>query len=150
MNKNGLFSIASAVVGILLLTTSCDDENKYESKLPAFDHVSVSPETAAPGDTISGTLYFAYEGSYIKGTYEWDVRNSGSGIIATGKIEAGPVKEREFRIPLPEEAAEGTYKLTVKPRMMAAYAGTSLYLDFNSMGDVSTTLTITTNNQPEE
>ena len=134
---------------MVLLTASCDDD-KYESKIPVFDHVSVLPSTAAPGDTLKGTIHFSYEGSYIKGTYKWSVSNSESGEIAASEVAAGPVKEVSFKIPVPESATEGTYTLTVKPRMMAAFAGQSLYLDYNSMGEVTTTLTITTDNQPEE
>lgn len=150
MNTKTFFSAATVAVGMLLTATSCEDENKYESRLPSFDHVSVSPETAAPGDTINGTLYFAYEGSYIKGTYEWDVRNSGSGIIATGKMAAPPVKEMEFRIPVSKDAETGTYTLTVRPSRMAAYAGNPPFIDHNSMGEVTAQLTIATNNQSEE
>lgn len=150
MNKNKFFSIVSATVGILLMTASCSDDDKYESKLPVFDRVSVSPSTAAPGDTISSTIFFAYEGSYIKGTYTWNVSNSEKGLIAAGEAVAGPVKEHSFRIPISVDAEAGEYKLTVKPRMMAAYAGTSPYIDCGSMGEVSTNLTITTDNQPQE
>lgn len=150
MNKNRFFSIASAVVGVLLTAASCSDDNKYESKIPVFDKVTVSPSTAAPGDTISGTLYFSYGGSYIKGTYTWNVSNSENGTIVAGEIESGPVTERSFIIPISKDAQAGTYTLTVKPRMMAAYAGQSPYIDCNSMGDVTTKLTIETNNQPEE
>lgn len=146
MNKSTFISVASAVVGMLLMATSCEDENKYESKMPVFDRVSVSPSAAAPGDTIKGTLYFSYEGSYIKGTYKWTVSNSANGTIAVGEMEAGPVKEQSFSVPISEDAAAGTYTLTVKPRMMAAYAGENLYLDYNSMGEVSTQLNIITEN----
>lgn len=146
MKKNRLFSIVSATIAILLMTASCEDDKKYESKLPSFECVSVSPSQTTPGDTISGTIYFSYEGSYIKGTYVWRVSNSASGEIASGEVAAGPVKDVSFSIPISEEAEAGTYQLTVKPRMMAAYAGESLYLDYSPMGEVSTQVTIITNN----
>lgn len=150
MDKNKFFSIASALVGVLLMTASCEDDNKYESKIPVFDYVSVSPSTTIPGDTISGTIHFSYEGSYIKGTYKWDVSNSERGTIVSGEAVAGTVKEQSFSIPIPEDAAGGTYTLTVRPRMMAAYAGEAPYIDYSSMGQVNTQLTIITSNQPEE
>ena len=150
MNKKALFSVATAVISMLFVASSCEDENKYESKIPTFDYVSVSSSVAAPGDTIKGTLYFAYEGSFIKGTYIWNVSNSDYGQIAAGEFATGAVKKQSFSIPISETAEAGTYKLTLKPRMMAAYAGTSPYLEYSSMGEVTTTLTIITNDQTEE
>lgn len=145
MKKNKLFFVVAAAMAVILTTASCEEDNKYESKLPAFDRVDVSPSTAIPGDTIGGTIYFSYEGSYIKGTYVWDVSNA-TGTVAAGEVEAGPVKERSFSIAISEDAKAGTYTLTLRPRMMAAYAGESLYLDYSSMGDVKTQLTIIDNN----
>ena len=150
MNKNKFFSIASAVVGILLMTTSCEEDNTYESQLPAFDHVSLASSAVAPGDKVKATIYFAYEGSYIKGTYQWNVSNSENGTIAIGEVATGAVKEQEFTVAIPENAEAGTYTLTVKPSMMAAFAGKDIYLDYSPMGEVRTRLTITNNNQPEE
>ena len=146
MNKNKFIAMAAAVIGMLLMVTSCEDETKKESKMPVFDRVSVSPSEATPGDTIKGTLYFSYEGYYIKGTYLWDVSNSENGKIASGELVSGATKELSFNIPISEKAVAGAYTLTVKPRMMAAYIGNTLYLDYSSMGEVTTQLTITTEN----
>lgn len=140
MNKNRFISIASAVIGVLLMATSCEKEKTYESTLPKFDHVSVSPSTALPGETVKGTIYFSYTGSYIKGTYQWDLTNSEHKRIVAGEVSTGAVKEQSFSIPIPDNAEEGTYTLTVSPRMMAAFAGDAPYIDYSSMGNVKTQL----------
>lgn len=147
MQKN-MFMLAALAIAASLFFTSCDDEDK-ESRLPVFDKIVLSPTSVAqPGDTLTATLYFSDPGEYVKGTYAYASNPELTGV--SGQFECLSTNySTTFQIIIPTQEESGdtpitgkTYKLTLSPIRMSAFAGNSLYIDPSDMGTVSTTFSI--------
>ena len=131
-----LLSTALFVASIALM--SCSDDDKT-SRLPVFDKVTVSPQTASAGDTLTFTVSFRDPGSYVNGTYKYYTTPA----AITGSFTCGSSKSSYTFTALAPDSAT-TYTLTVNPpEAMAAYAGSQPYIDAKSMGTISTTFTVT-------
>ncbi|MBQ0023025.1 MAG: hypothetical protein KBT29_07295 [Prevotellaceae bacterium] len=135
--KKNLFVLTTILMSLCCIFTSCEDD-EATSNLPKFKELTLSSSTYAPGETVKATLTFADAGSYIKGTYGYST--SPASKDASGSFELGPVDSHEFKFNAPEEP--GKYTLTVQPSRMAAYAGNKPYIEYSSMGSVSTTFTV--------
>lgn len=125
----GLFVASIALVG-------CSDDDK-ESKLPVFDKVTVTPQTASAGETLTVTVSFSDPGSYVNGTYKY--ATTPAAIAGTFKCGSSQ-SSQTFTIVAPDSPT--TYTLTVRPSSMAAYAGSAPFIDPTSMGTISTTFTV--------
>lgn len=148
--RKSILMLAATILSAGAVLVSCDDEEEV-SKLPVFDKVTVTPTTAVPGDTLTATVTFSYSGNYVNGTYSYSTSPS----LASGTFSCGSSRSSaSFKIVVPEPTGSGeeedeevehkttTYRLTVRPSTMAAYAGKAPYIDPSSMGSISTTFDI--------
>lgn len=133
-----LLSLAAGLFVASLAWTSCDDDSNATSKLPVFDQVTVSPQTASAGDTLTVKVTFSDSGSYVKGTYGYSTNPA----AISGTFDCGS-SQSSYSFTCLAPAIADTYILTVTPKGMAAYAGKKPFIDPSPMGSISTTFTVT-------
>lgn len=141
MKKNFIITAFMAVAALFICSACSNDDET--SKLPAFKDITFSKATAAPGETIKATVNFSDAGSYVKGTYTFTT----SPAMTAGEFTcASPNTSATFDIKIPEAdentPEERVYTLTVTPKTMATYAGSTPYMDPSPMGKVTATFTV--------
>lgn len=139
MKRNQKTAIAAVLLSTIV-AASCSDD-KSSSSAPTFDKVTTDKTTYQQGDTVYYTVSFKTPGENIGGTYAYTVRGLNGKTVATGtSYRYSPVSQFSEKFAVPDTA--GTFIMTVSAKMMAAYAGNTLYLDPSTMGNVQCTFSV--------
>ena len=104
------------LAGIFLFAfSSCSDDDDFNSRLPEFGAIKITPDTiiAASGDSVTVEIPISSSGKYVsRSNYSWSLSSGDPITDLTDRSDVLDRKSLKCRFPVPE--THGRYTITYK------------------------------------